>query len=150
MMDCIDIDLEADDDVPNRAPLYRDRRDFLIQPGDNGMREEEPAMPTPKDGIEQLDVRSMWKHEALNFTPWLAKNLNLLGDALGMKLEPVQTEVPVKQKLLERPRRPGGRTRAKAGVGMSVEQHPDRDARVAQRQVDDRQLLPCAVSARPA
>ena len=37
----------------------------------------------------------MWKHEALNFTPWLAKNLHLLGDALGMKLEPVQTELPV-------------------------------------------------------
>ena len=95
MTDCIDMDLEADDDVLNRALLYRDRRDFLIQPGDTGMREEEPDMPTPKDAIEQLDVRSMWKHEALNFTPWLAKNLNLLGDALGMKLEPVQTEVPV-------------------------------------------------------
>ena len=57
MTDCIDMDLEADDDVLNRALLYRDRRDFLIQPGDNGMREGEPAMPTPKDAIEQLDVR---------------------------------------------------------------------------------------------
>ena len=41
MTDCIDMDLEADDDVLNRALLYRDRRDFLIQPGDNGMREGE-------------------------------------------------------------------------------------------------------------
>ena len=31
------MDLEADDDVLNRALLYRDRRDFLIQPGDTGM-----------------------------------------------------------------------------------------------------------------
>ena len=40
----------------------------------------------------------------------------------------------VKQELLERPRRTGW---AKAGVGMSVEQHSDRYARVAQRKVDD-------------
>ena len=39
MTDCSDIDLEADDDeVLNRALLYRDRRDFLIQPGDTGKR----------------------------------------------------------------------------------------------------------------
>ena len=52
-------------------------------------------MAAPEDGIEQVDVRTKWKHEALDFTPWLAKNLHLLGDTLGMKLEPVQTEVPV-------------------------------------------------------
>ena len=52
-------------------------------------------MTVPEDGIEQVDVRTMWKHEALDFTPWLAKNLHLLGDTLGMKLEPVQAEVPV-------------------------------------------------------
>ena len=45
-----------------------------------------------EEGSEQLDVHTMWKHESLNFTPWLAKNLHLLGDALGMKLELVQTE----------------------------------------------------------
>ena len=52
-------------------------------------------MATPEDGIELVDVRTMWKHETLDFTPWLAKNLHLLGNTLGMKLEPVQTEVPV-------------------------------------------------------
>ena len=95
MTDCLDMDLEAEDDVLNRAQLYRDRRDFVIQPGDTGMREGELAMAAPEDGIEQMDVRKKWKHESLDFTPWLAKNLHLLGDALGLKLEPVQTEVPV-------------------------------------------------------
>ena len=38
MTECADIDLEADDDVLNRALLYRDRRDFAIGPGDTGMR----------------------------------------------------------------------------------------------------------------
>ena len=33
-----DIDPETYDSVLNRAPLYRDRRDFAIQPGDSGMR----------------------------------------------------------------------------------------------------------------
>ena len=31
--------------VLNRAPLYRDRRDFVIQPGDSGMQEDYPAKP---------------------------------------------------------------------------------------------------------
>ena len=52
-------------------------------------------MATPEDEIEQVEVRKKWKHEAHNFTPWLANNLHLLGDVLGMKLECPQTEVPV-------------------------------------------------------
>ena len=35
--DCPDIDLTAEDDVLNRALLYRDRRDFEIRPGDTGV-----------------------------------------------------------------------------------------------------------------
>ncbi|MDE0120242.1 MAG: hypothetical protein OXS33_00750 [bacterium] len=37
MTECPDIDLEKDDYVLNRAPLYRDRRDFVIKPGDRGV-----------------------------------------------------------------------------------------------------------------
>ena len=33
------------DDVINRARLYRDRRDFVIQPGDTGKPEDYPVNP---------------------------------------------------------------------------------------------------------
>ena len=36
MTACSDIDLDANDEVLNRAPLYRDRRDFVIRQGDSG------------------------------------------------------------------------------------------------------------------
>ncbi len=46
MTDCDEIDLDADTDyVLNRARLYRDRRDFLIQPGDTGKPEDYPVNP---------------------------------------------------------------------------------------------------------
>ena len=38
MTECADIDLD-DDEVLNRALLYRDRRDFVIRKGDTGKRE---------------------------------------------------------------------------------------------------------------
>ena len=34
MTECADIDLDVDDYVLNRARLYHDRRDFVIQEGD--------------------------------------------------------------------------------------------------------------------
>ena len=37
MTECPDINLKKDDYVLNRAPLYRDRRDFVIRPGDSGV-----------------------------------------------------------------------------------------------------------------
>ena len=47
MTDYKDIDPYNDegDYVLNRAPLYRDRRDFVVQPGDSGMPEDYPAGP---------------------------------------------------------------------------------------------------------
>ncbi len=38
-------DPNDDENVINRARLYRDRRDFVIQPGDTGMPEDYPACP---------------------------------------------------------------------------------------------------------
>ena len=45
MVECDDVDLTAEDEVLNRARLYRDRRDFVIQPGDTGRPEDYPASP---------------------------------------------------------------------------------------------------------
>lgn len=45
--------------------------------------------------IREKKVRDLWDHEAHDFTPWLAKNIDLLGDALQMNLELDQTERPV-------------------------------------------------------
>ena len=45
--DQIDLDATDDDFVLNRARLYRDRRDFVIQPGDTGRREDYPGPPPP-------------------------------------------------------------------------------------------------------
>ena len=45
MTDCPAINAYADDYVLNRARLYRDRRDFVIQPGDTGKPEDYPITP---------------------------------------------------------------------------------------------------------
>lgn len=43
--DAVDLD-DGQDYVLNRARLYRDRRDFVIQSGDTGRREDYPGKPT--------------------------------------------------------------------------------------------------------
>lgn len=37
--------------------------------------------------LEKVDIRKIWEHEALSFTPWLAmpENLARLGEALGIE-----------------------------------------------------------------
>lgn len=53
-------------------------------------------MGVPELGsIEEGDIREIWPDEARDFTPWLAKNLSVLGKVLGMGLELVDTEAPV-------------------------------------------------------
>ena len=52
-------------------------------------------MTTPEDGTEYLPVRKKWADEARHFTPWLARNLNLLSEATGLKLELVREEAAV-------------------------------------------------------
>ena len=42
---------------------------------------------TPLGRLEQVDLRSIWETEPDDFTPWLADNLDLLGNTLGIKLE---------------------------------------------------------------
>ena len=43
--DVIDLEQNHTEHVLNRALLYRDRRDFVIQPGDTGKQEDYPAEP---------------------------------------------------------------------------------------------------------
>ena len=44
--------------------------------------------------LESVDPRDVWKHEAVDFTPWLAQeeNLALLADTIGLDLALVSTE----------------------------------------------------------
>ncbi len=42
-----------------------------------------------------LKPRAAWQHEAHDFTPWLAQNLDQLGEAIGLVLEPEGTEIAV-------------------------------------------------------
>ena len=43
---------------------------------------------------EIKDLRKVWQHEALNFTPWFAEdnNLALLADAIGLEITIDETE----------------------------------------------------------
>ena len=84
---------DGDEIILNRALLYKDRRDFVIRKGDTGKREAEVS--GSEEEIEEVDVRELWPNEAQDFTPWLAKNLRLLGEEIGLKLEFVSMEEPV-------------------------------------------------------
>ena len=43
------------------------------------------------------DLRQVWSHEALEFTPWLAKpeNMKLLSETIGLDIEVEETESSV-------------------------------------------------------
>lgn len=45
--------------------------------------------------INKVDVKSIWRNEALNFTPWLADNLDKLSDLIGLDLELASREAEV-------------------------------------------------------
>lgn len=45
--------------------------------------------------LVEVNAREAWQHEAHNFTPWLAENLDRLSDAIGVPLELVGKEVAV-------------------------------------------------------
>ena len=47
--------------------------------------------------LESVDLRDAWRHEANDFTPWLAENLDRLSEAISIPLESVKTEAPVEQ-----------------------------------------------------
>lgn len=45
--------------------------------------------------LTDLPLREAWKHEAHEFTPWLAENIDHLSEAIGLPLELTGTEVAV-------------------------------------------------------
>ena len=45
--------------------------------------------------LERIDARKVWTHEAHDFTPWLKEHIDLLGEALGLDLDLVESEVAV-------------------------------------------------------
>ncbi|MEZ5769477.1 MAG: hypothetical protein R3D80_18760 [Paracoccaceae bacterium] len=47
------------------------------------------------DRLVDLPLREAWKHEAHEFTPWLAENIEHLSEAIGIPLELTGTEVAV-------------------------------------------------------
>lgn len=49
-------------------------------------------MAVPIGKIERIALRDVWKHEAINFTCWLAENLDVLSGAIGPELTFVERE----------------------------------------------------------
>lgn len=45
--------------------------------------------------LSDLDLRSAWKYEDKDFTPWLAQNIDRLAEIIGIPLELTDTEVQV-------------------------------------------------------
>lgn len=55
-------------------------------------------MSSPKLGkLREVNLRDIWPNEAADFTKWLGKKegLDLLGEAIGIELDPVETESAV-------------------------------------------------------
>lgn len=45
--------------------------------------------------LEAVDPRSVWQHEAYDFTPWLLRNADALAEVLGIDLELTAAEHPI-------------------------------------------------------
>lgn len=68
-------------------------------PSPAGVGRQNAAMELDSKGLGRLqrvaDPRNIWAMEAGDFTPWLAENIDVLADELGLVLASVATEVPV-------------------------------------------------------
>ena len=48
-----------------------------------------------RSNIQLVSLREVWPDEAFHFTPWLAENIDKLGNVLGLNLEVQRQEAPV-------------------------------------------------------
>jgi len=44
------------------------------------------------DKIRRVRIQEVWPNEAYDFTPWLEKNIDVLGEAIGIDLSAVERE----------------------------------------------------------
>ena len=51
--------------------------------------------------IQRVGLRQYWEHEARDFTPWLASNIEMLGEAVGISLEMTEQESAVGSRSLD-------------------------------------------------
>ena len=54
-----------------------------------------PRMTIELGRLKPVLPRDVWAHEAMNFTPWLLDNVDVLSDLLGMDLVLERAEHPV-------------------------------------------------------
>lgn len=47
--------------------------------------------------LQNVTLRDVWSHEAIDFTPWLSENMDRLSEAIGIPLELEGTEVAVER-----------------------------------------------------
>jgi hypothetical protein len=79
----------------HRHPAGRRAVHSLIAPGIralDGLKGWNQSMDNALGKLLRVDPRSIWKHEAHDFTPWLVENIDLLGEVLGMELEVTERE----------------------------------------------------------
>ena len=100
-----DIDPEVCNDrccsmrLPNDVIAPRDGRTPVSVTSNYGAGKGETVDDLDSKNLGRLrriaDTRTVWISEAGDFTPWLAENIDVLADALGMSLTVVATEVGV-------------------------------------------------------
>ena len=65
-------------------------------PAEVKLTEDEEATSTGQLGkLQALDPRTVWAHEAHQFTPWLLDNADSLAEVLGIDVELTAAEHPV-------------------------------------------------------
>ena len=52
----------------------------------------ENSRPTTIGKIQRVPLREVWKHEALDFTAWLQKNIDVVGDVVNVPLDEAKRE----------------------------------------------------------